>query len=314
MPRTLVAGGAGFIGSHLCEYLLKKGHEVVCMDNLLTGSMDNIAQIKSDKFTFVEHDVTGPVQVAGKIDFIFHLASPASPIDYLKLPIETMKVGAWGTFNLLELAKAKDSTFLLASTSEVYGDPEIHPQEESYWGNVNPIGPRAVYDEAKRFAEAITMAYHRYYSVKIRISRIFNTFGPRMRLNDGRVVPNFACQALTGKPLTIYGDGQQTRSFCYVSDLVEGLFRLMMSDETTPVNVGNPSEMSILEFAKRINGMTGNRAGIVYEELPIDDPKLRRPNIAKAKRLLDWEPIVSLQDGLALTLEWFKAQVKSDPR
>ena len=203
---------------------------------------------------------------------------------------------------------------MLASTSEVYGDPEIHPQEESYWGNVNPIGPRAVYDEAKRFAEAITMAYHRYYSVKIRISRIFNTFGPRMRLNDGRVVPNFACQALTGKPLTIYGDGQQTRSFCYVSDLVEGLFRLMMSDETTPVNVGNPSEMSILEFAKRINEMTGNRAGIVYEELPIDDPKLRRPNIAKAKRLLDWEPIVSLQDGLALTLEWFKAQVKSDPR
>ncbi|MBN1594065.1 MAG: SDR family oxidoreductase [Candidatus Coatesbacteria bacterium] len=309
MPRSIVTGGAGFIGSHLCEHLLANGHEVICIDNLLTGTTDNLAQIKSDRFTFLKYNVTNYLFINGELDYVFHLASPASPVDYLELPIQTMKVGALGTLNALGLAKAKNATFLLASTSEVYGDPEHHPQEETYWGNVNPIGPRGVYDEAKRFAEALTMAYSRYHGVKTRIARIFNTFGPRMRLKDGRVVPNFMCQALAKKPLTVYGDGSQTRSFCYVSDLVEGLYKLMMSSELDPTNIGNPSEMSILEFAKRINQLTGNSAGIVFEELPIDDPKYRRPNIGKAKRVLNWEPKIALAEGLERTLEWFKIEI-----
>jgi len=309
MPRSLVTGGAGFIGSHLCEFLLDRGHEVICIDNLLTGTTDNIAHIKSDKFTFLKYNVTNYLFVNGPLDYVFHLASPASPIDYLELPIQTLKVGALGTLNAIGLAKAKNATFLLASTSEVYGDPEHHPQKESYWGNVNPIGPRGVYDEAKRFGEALTMAYCRYHGVRTRIARIFNTFGPRMRLKDGRVVPNFICQALAKTPLTVYGDGSQTRSFCYVSDLVDGLYRLMMSDEVEPTNIGNPSEMSILEFAKKINGLTNNSAGLVYEGLPIDDPKYRRPDISKAKRVLNWEPKVPLEEGLKRTLDWFKAEV-----
>ena len=313
MPRSLIAGGAGFIGSHLCEYLLSKGHEVVCVDNLITGSTDNIAQIRDERFTFINHDITDHVSVEGNFDYVFHLASPASPIDYLQLPIETLKVGAMGTFNLLGLARAKGASLLLASTSEVYGDPEHHPQEETYWGNVNPIGPRSVYDEAKRFAEALTMAYNRRHGLRTRIARIFNTFGPRMRLKDGRVVPNFMCQALTGQPLTVYGDGLQTRSFCYASDLVDGLYRLMLSEEPNPVNLGNPAEMSILDFANKINELTGNKAGTVFEELPIDDPKLRRPNIGKAKRVLGWEPKVTLDEGLRLTLEWFRTQVAAEP-
>lgn len=314
MARCLVTGAAGFIGSHLCEFLLDKGHEVIGVDNLLTGTTDNIAHIKDERFTFWKYNVTNYLFVKGPLDYVLHLASPASPIDYLQLPIQTMKVGALGTLNALGVAKAKNATFLLASTSEVYGDPEHHPQEESYWGNVNPIGPRGVYDEAKRFAEALTMAYMRYHSVKTRIARIFNTFGPRMRLNDGRVVPNFMCQALAGKPLTVYGDGSQTRSFCYVSDLVQGLYQLMTSDVTEPVNLGNPHEMSIMEFAKRINELTGNSAGFVYEDLPIDDPKYRRPDIGKAKRLLNWQPEVSLEEGLSLTVNWFRAQLRNGGR
>ncbi len=309
VPRTLVTGGAGFIGSHLCEFLLDKGHEVICIDNLLTGTIDNIAHLKSERFTFLKYNVTNYLFANGPLDYVLHLASPASPVDYMELPIQTLKVGALGTLNAIGLAKAKNATFLLASTSEVYGDPEHHPQEESYWGNVNPIGPRGVYDEAKRFAEALTMAYNRYHSVRTRIARIFNTFGPRMRLKDGRVVPNFICQALAKEPLTVYGDGSQTRSFCYVSDLVDGLYRLMLSDETGPTNIGNPSEMSILEFAERINELTGSSAGLVYEDLPIDDPRHRRPDIGKAKRVLDWEPKVALEEGLRLTLDWFKTQV-----
>ena len=309
MPRTLVTGGAGFIGSHLCDFLLEKGHEVLCIDNLVTGTIDNIAHIRNEAFTFLKYNVTNYLFVNGPLDYVLHLASPASPIDYLELPIQTMKVGALGTLNALGLAKAKNATFLLASTSEVYGDPEHHPQRESYWGNVNPIGPRGVYDEAKRFAEALTMAYNRYHSVKTRIARIFNTFGPRMRLKDGRVVPSFVCQALAKKPLTVYGDGSQTRSFCYVSDLVEGLYRLLISDEVEPTNIGNPCEMSILGFAEMINEMTDNSAGLVYEDLPIDDPRCRRPDISKAKRVLGWEPKVSLEEGLRRTLDWFRAQV-----
>jgi len=309
MPRSLVTGGAGFIGSHLCDFLLAKGHEVICIDNLLTGTTDNIAHINNERFTFLKYNVTNYLFVSGQLDYVFHLASPASPVDYLELPIQTMKVGALGTLNALGLAKAKNATFTLASTSEVYGDPEHHPQKEDYWGNVNPIGPRGVYDEAKRFGEALTMAYHRYHAVKTRIARIFNTFGPRMRLRDGRVVPNFICQALAKEPLTVYGDGSQTRSFCYVSDLVEGLYRLAESDETSPTNIGNPNEMSILDFAEKINQLTGNDAGIAYRQLPVDDPKCRRPDISKAKDVLGWEPKVSLEEGLRLTLDWFKTQV-----
>jgi len=305
--RVLVTGAAGFLGSHLCDLLLAKGHTVVGMDNFITGNPDNIAHLIGNKsFRFIEHDVTNFIYVDGALDAVMHFASPASPIDYLELPIQTLKVGALGTHNSLGLALKKKARFLLASTSEVYGDPEVHPQEESYWGNVNPIGPRGVYDEAKRFGEAITMAYHRAHGVDTRIVRIFNTYGPRMRVRDGRVVPAFISQALTGKPLTVFGDGSQTRSFCYVSDLIDGICRLLESSETDPVNIGNPGEMTVLDFAREIIALTGSKSTIVYEPLPQDDPKVRQPEIAKARRLLGWEPKVSLHDGLARTIEWFR--------
>jgi dTDP-glucose 4,6-dehydratase len=308
--KVLVTGGAGFLGSHLCDLLLAKGYEVICVDNLITGSARNIEHIKPDNLTYMKHDVTKPLYVEDKINFIFHLASPASPIDYLDLPIQTLKVGALGTYNMLGLAKEKKARFLLASTSEVYGDPLVNPQTEEYWGNVNPIGPRGVYDEAKRYAEAITMAYHRYHGIDTRIVRIFNTYGPRMRLNDGRVVPNFIGQALRGEDLTVYGDGSQTRSFCYVSDEVEGIYRLMMSDYTLPVNIGNPEEHTILEFAEIIMRMIGGGSKIVFKELPVDDPKQRRPDITKAQELLNWEPKVSLEQGLKETIKYFKDGVR----
>jgi dTDP-glucose 4,6-dehydratase len=308
--KSLVTGGAGFLGSHLCDYLLEKGHEVICIDNLITGNKKNIEQIisdrtKSERFTYIRHDVTKPIYFGDKIDFIFHLASPASPIDYLDLPIPTLKVGALGTYNMLGLAKEQGARLLLASTSEVYGDPLVNPQPETYWGNVNPIGPRGVYDEAKRYAEAITMAYHRYHGIDTRIVRIFNTYGPRMRINDGRVVPNFLKQALSGEDITVYGDGSQTRSFCYVSDLIEGIYRLMMSDYAEPVNIGNPEEISVLEFAKVIIEITESKSKIIYEKLPVDDPKVRRPDISKARQLLGWEPTVKLREGLSKTIEYF---------
>lgn len=303
--KALVTGGAGFLGSHLCDLLLAKGYEVLCVDNLITGSSGNIEHITSGKFSYLRHDVTKPLYVEDKIDQIFHLASPASPIDYLELPIQTLKVGALGTYNMLGLAKEKKARFLLASTSEVYGDPLVNPQTEEYWGNVNPIGPRGVYDEAKRYAEAITMAYHRYHGIDTRIVRIFNTYGPRMRLNDGRVVPNFIGQALRGEDLTVYGDGSQTRSFCYVSDEMDGIYRLMMSDYSLPVNIGNPEEHTILEFAKIILRMIGGGSKIVFKELPVDDPKQRRPDITKARELLGWEPEVGLLEGLERTVEYF---------
>ena len=303
--KTIVTGGAGFLGSHLCDLLLEKGHEVICIDNLVTGNTRNIEHIKSDRFTYLKHDITKPIYFGDKIDYIFHLASPASPVDYLELPIQTLKVGALGTYNLLGLAKEKDARFFLASTSEVYGDPLVNPQTEEYWGNVNPIGPRGVYDEAKRYAEAITMAYHRFHKVDTRIVRIFNTYGPRMRINDGRVVPNFIGQALRGEDITVYGDGSQTRSFCYVSDEVEGLYRLMMSDYSLPVNIGNPEEHTILEFARIILGMIGGRSKIIFKELPVDDPKQRRPDIGKARELLGWEPKVGLEEGLRETIGYF---------
>jgi dTDP-glucose 4,6-dehydratase len=311
MPRTLVTGGAGFLGSHLCEYLVNKGHEVVCMDNLITGSKQNISGIKSGNFHFVNHNVSEFINLDGDLDYILHFASPASPIDYLELPIQTLKVGALGTHNALGLAKAKNATILLASTSEVYGDPLVHPQHEGYWGNVNPIGPRGVYDEAKRFAEAITMAYHRTHGVNTKIVRIFNTYGPRMRIKDGRAIPNFLKQALTGEDLTIYGNGSQTRSFCYVTDLVEGIYRLLMSDQHEPVNIGNPIEMTIQQMADKILQATQSKSKIVQVPLPEDDPKTRQPNIALAKKLLDWEPKVSLDEGLGATLEYFKQQINS---
>jgi dTDP-glucose 4,6-dehydratase len=305
----LITGGAGFIGSHLCDRFLAEGHEVVCMDNLITGSPDNIAHLVGNKrFRFVHHDVTNFVYVAGEVDYVLHFASPASPIDYLELPIQTLKVGALGTHNLLGLAKAKGARFLLASTSEVYGDPLEHPQTEKYWGNVNPIGVRGVYDEAKRFAESITMAYHRYHGVETRIVRIFNTYGPRMRKRDGRVVSNFVNQALEGKPLTVYGDGSQTRSFQFAEDLVEGIFRLLQSDETDPVNIGNPDETTILEFAREIKELTGSRSEIVFEPLPLDDPQIRQPDISRAKAVLDWEPQVDRREGLRRTMEYFKSR------
>jgi dTDP-glucose 4,6-dehydratase len=308
--RVLVTGGAGFLGSHLCDRLLAEGHQVVAMDNLLTGSTDNIAHLAGNRdFQFIHHNVTDYIYLKGSLDAILHFASPASPIDYLELPIQTLKVGSLGTHNALGLALAKGARFLLASTSEVYGDPQIHPQTESYWGNVNPIGPRGVYDEAKRFAEAMTMAYHRTHGVATRIVRIFNTYGPRMRLNDGRVVPNFVAQALRGEPLTVYGEGKQTRSFCYVSDLVDGIYRLLLSEEAEPVNIGNPAELTIAEFAQVINELTGNKAGIRYEPLPVDDPKQRRPDISKARRLLGWEPKVDLAQGMAETITFFKRQL-----
>ena len=311
MLRTLVTGGAGFLGSHLCEYLLNKEHEVICMDNLITGSKQNISGIKNGNFHFVNHNVSEFIDLDGDLDYILHFASPASPIDYLDLPIQTLKVGALGTHNALGVAKAKNATFLLASTSEVYGDPLVHPQPEEYWGNVNPIGPRGVYDEAKRFAEAITMAYHRTHGINTKIVRIFNTYGPRMRIKDGRAIPNFLKQALTGEDLTIYGNGSQTRSFCYVTDLVEGIYRLLMSDQHEPVNIGNPIEMTIQQMANKILQASQSQSKIVQLPLPEDDPKTRQPNITLARKLLDWEPKVSLDEGLESTLEYFKQQINS---
>jgi len=308
MARILITGGAGFIGSHLCERFLADGDEVICMDNLLTGAADNIAHLFANRrFSFIQQDVTTYIYVKGEVDAILHFASPASPIDYLELPIQTLKVGSLGTHKALGLAKEKNARFLLASTSEVYGDPLVHPQNEEYWGNVNPIGPRGVYDEAKRFAEAITMAYHRTHKVETRIVRIFNTYGPRMRLNDGRVVPNFISQALKNEPLTVYGDGSQTRSFCFVTDLVEGIARLLRSDYSGPVNCGNPIETTILEFAERIKALTKSKSEIVFRPLPEDDPKVRQPDITRARKLLGgWEPKVALEDGLKRTIEYFK--------
>src|SRR6058998_3221277 len=309
--RVLVTGAAGFLGSHLCDRLLAQGHRVVAMDNFITGSPANVAHLREHRdFQFVLHDVTNFIEVQGPLDGVLHFASPASPVDYLELPIQTLKVGSLGTHKALGLAKAKRARFLLASTSEVYGDPLVHPQKEDYWGNVNPIGPRGVYDEAKRFAEAITMAYHRTHGVQTRIVRIFNTHGPRMRLNDGRVVPNFISQALRGEPLTVYGDGSQTRSFCYVSDLVEGIVRLLRSDHSEPVNCGNPTEISILQFAERIKALTGSKSEIVFRPLPEDDPKVRQPDIGKARALLGWEPRVPLEDGLRRTIDFFRPVVR----
>ena len=310
--RILITGGAGFIGSHLCDYFMEKGHKVICVDNLLTGRLQNIAHLLGNKnFEFVNYDVTNYIFVNGSLDWILHFASPASPVDYLEYPIQTLKVGALGTHKALGLAKAKSASFLLASTSEVYGDPLIHPQNEDYWGNVNPIGPRGVYDEAKRFAEALTMAYHTYHKVDIRIARIFNTFGPRMRADDGRVVPTFICQALKKQPITIYGDGSQTRSFCYISDLVEGIYKLINSNDARLVNLGNQNEMTILEFANLIMELVNVRCEIIHKELPIDDPHTRQPDISLAKRTLGWEPIVSLEEGLRKTISYFKNQEKS---
>lgn len=304
---SVVTGGAGFLGSHLCDRLLAEGHEVVAIDSLLTGSLENIAHLSDNSsFRFVQHDVTKFIELDGDIDNVYHLASPASPIDYLELPIQTLKVGSLGTHNALGLAKAKNARFLLASTSEVYGDPLIHPQKENYWGNVNPIGPRGVYDEAKRFAEAITFAYHRTHGVDTKIVRIFNTYGPRMRLNDGRVVPAFIGQALAGEPLTVFGDGSQTRSFCYVSDLIDGIFRLSQSDSQGPVNIGNPREMSILEFGEKILELIDTGSEIEFRPLPVDDPKVRQPDISLAKELLGWSPQVAFEDGIRETIEFFR--------
>ncbi|MBI3582602.1 MAG: SDR family oxidoreductase [Nitrospinae bacterium] len=311
MARISITGGAGFIGSHLCDYMLSKGHQVICMDNFITGDIANIEHIRDERFLFVKHDVTNYIYAEGKLDYILHFASPASPIDYLNHPIQTLKVGSLGTHKALGLAKEKGAVFVLASTSEVYGDPLVHPQKENYWGNVNPIGPRGVYDEAKRFAEAITMAYHTYHGLKTRIVRIFNTFGPRMRINDGRAVPTFISQALNGEDITVFGDGSQTRSFCYVSDLVEGIYRLMMSEESEPVNIGNPNEMTVLQLAERILKKADSKSRIVFKPLPVDDPKQRRPDISKAKKLLKWEPVVSLEDGLDRTIEYFKERTKT---
>ncbi|MFV9630699.1 MAG: UDP-glucuronic acid decarboxylase family protein [Methanosarcinales archaeon] len=304
--KSIVTGGAGFVGSHICDLLLEKGHEIICIDNLVTGTTRNIEHIKSERFTYIEHDITKPIYFGDKIEYIFHLASPASPIDYLDLPIQTLKVGALGTYNMLGLAKEQGARLLLASTSEVYGDPLVNPQPETYWGNVNPIGPRGVYDEAKRYAEAITMAYHRYHGVDTCIARIFNTYGPRMRADDGRVVPNFINQALKGKDMTVYGDGTQTRSFCYVSNLVDGLYRLMMSTEVGPVNLGNPNEISVLDFARIVIKIIGCDSKIVFEELPLDDPRVRRPNIERANDLLKWQPDIPLENGLIKTIEYFE--------
>ena len=309
MPRALVTGAAGFIGSHLSEYLLDQGFSVVGMDNLLTGDVANIQHLTGRDFVFVKHNVTNYIPLEGPLDFIFHFASPASPIDYLKLPIQTLKVGSLGTHNALGLAKAKKARFLLASTSEVYGDPLVHPQREDYWGNVNPIGPRGVYDEAKRFAEAMTMAYHRTHGVQTRIVRIFNTHGPRMRIEDGRAVPAFMSQALRGEDVTVFGDGGQTRSLCYVSDLVDGIFRLANSNEVYPVNIGNPQEITILQLAEKIVALTGSKSRIVQRPLPEDDPKVRQPDITRARTLLGWEPKVPLDEGLSRTLAYFKRKL-----
>ncbi len=311
MSKVLITGGAGFIASHLCESFLERGHEVICIDNFSTGSRENVASFSSNhRFKFIEQDITRYIRVKGPVDFVLHFASPASPVDYLELPIPTLKVGSLGTHNALGLAKLKKATFLLASTSEVYGDPLISPQREEYWGNVNPIGPRGVYDEAKRFAEAMTMAYHRAHGLDTRIIRIFNTYGPRMRTKDGRVVPNFITQALKGQNLTVYGKGQQTRSFQYIDDLVDGIHRLLQTDYHLPVNLGNPHEMTVMDFAKKILDLTHSRSSIVFEPLPEDDPQVRQPDISKARELLGWVPQVSLEVGLTKTIEYFQGQIK----
>ncbi|OIO01017.1 MAG: NAD-dependent dehydratase [Elusimicrobia bacterium CG_4_10_14_0_2_um_filter_56_8] len=309
--RILVTGAAGFLGSHLSRYLISKGHTVIGIDNFITGSVDNIQDLlKKPGFEFTKYDVTNYLHVPGKLDAVLHFASPASPIDYLKFPIPTLKVGALGSHKALGLAKDKKAIFMIASTSEVYGDPLVNPQPEGYWGNVNPIGPRGVYDEAKRFAEAMTMAYHRYHNIPVRILRIFNTYGPNMRIEDGRAVPNFMAQALKSKPITVYGDGSQTRSLCYVSDLIDGIYRLLMSKENNPVNIGNPHEISLLELAQTIKRLTGSRSKIVFRPLPEDDPKVRRPDITRAKKILKWTPKVDLEEGLKRTVAYFKTKVR----
>ncbi len=308
--RILITGGTGFLGSHLCDKFINNGFDVVCMDNLITGSTDNIAHLLGNpNFTFIHHDVTNYMYLEGSLDYILHFASPASPIDYLKFPIQTLKVGSLGTHKALGLAKAKNARFLLASTSEVYGDPLVHPQQESYWGNVNPVGSRGVYDEAKRFAEAMTMAYHRFHGVETRIVRIFNTYGPKMRIEDGRAIPAFMSQALNNEPVTVFGDGSQTRSVCYVDDLVEGIYRLLLSDENNPVNIGNPDEISMLGLAKEIIEITNSKSEIVYKELPEDDPKIRQPDITRAKELLQWQPSIDRREGLIKTMEYFKKRL-----
>ncbi len=312
-PVSVITGGAGFLGSHLADYLLGNGHEVIALDNLITGNVANIEHLAGNrKFHFIEHDVTEYIYLPGSIDYVFHFASPASPIDYLELPIQTLKVGALGTHKTLGLARAKNARFFLASTSEVYGDPLEHPQAETYWGNVNPIGPRGVYDEAKRFAEAMTMAYQRYHNLSTRIVRIFNTYGPRMRPHDGRVVPTFIVQALKGEPVSVFGDGSQTRSFCYVADLIDGIYRLAMSDCAEPVNIGNPAEMSVMDFAHTIIRACGSESRIEHKPLPEDDPKIRQPNIDKARELLGWEPRTGLEEGLQATIDYFKALVEKN--
>jgi len=307
MKRVLITGAAGFLGSHLCDRFIKEEYHVIAMDNLITGDLKNIEHLQdNENFEFINHDVSEHITINGEIDYILHFASPASPIDYLKIPIQTLKVGSLGTHNLLGLAKAKGARMLIASTSEVYGDPLVHPQTEEYYGNVNPIGPRGVYDEAKRFQEAMTMAYHTYHGVETRIVRIFNTYGPRMRLNDGRVLPAFVGQALRGEDLTVFGKGDQTRSFCYVDDLIEGIYRLLLSDYALPVNIGNPDEITILDFAQEIIKLTGTTQKIIYKDLPVDDPMQRQPDITKAKELLGWEPIINRADGLKITYDYFK--------
>ena len=306
--KVLITGGAGFLGSHLCDRFIKEGYQVIAMDNLITGDLKNIEHLfKLEQFEFYHHDVTKFIHIPGRLDYILHFASPASPIDYLKIPIQTLKVGAMGTHNCLGLAKAKGARILVASTSEVYGDPQVHPQNEEYWGNVNPVGPRGVYDEAKRYMESITMAYHNFHHVETRVARIFNTYGPRMRLNDGRALPAFIGQALRGEDLTVFGDGSQTRSFCYVDDLIEGIYRLLLSDYALPVNIGNPDEISLKDFAEEILELTGHKVKIIFKPLPADDPKQRQPDITKAKQLLKWQPKISRKEGLKITYEYFKS-------
>jgi dTDP-glucose 4,6-dehydratase len=306
--RILITGAAGFLGSHLCDRFIKEGYKVIGMDNLITGDLKNIEHLfKLEQFEFYHHDVTKFIHIPGELDYILHFASPASPIDYLKIPIQTLKVGAMGTHNCLGLAKAKNARMLVASTSEVYGDPQVHPQKEEYWGNVNPVGPRGVYDEAKRYMESITMAYHTFHNVDTRIVRIFNTYGPRMRLNDGRALPAFIGQALRGEALTVFGDGSQTRSFCFVDDLIEGIYRLLLSDYHMPVNIGNPNEISLKEFAEEVLALTGNATSITYKPLPVDDPKQRQPDITKAKQILGWDPSIGRKEGLKITYEYFKS-------
>jgi dTDP-glucose 4,6-dehydratase len=312
LPKStvVITGGAGFLGSHLCDKFIDEGFRVICIDNLLTGNADNIAHLAgNENFKFIKHDITNYVFIGGKVDYVLHFASPASPIDYLKLPIQTLKVGSLGTHKVLGLAKEKNARMLLASTSEIYGDPDIHPQSEDYWGNVNPIGPRGVYDEAKRFAEAITMAYHRYHKLDTRIVRIFNTYGPRMRLDDGRALPAFVGQALRGENLTVFGDGSQTRSFCYVSDLIEGIFKLLMSNEVNPVNIGNPSEITIKQFAEEVIKLTGSKSKVTFQPLPEDDPKVRQPDISKAAKILGWAPKIDREEGLRITIDYFKKRL-----